>query len=106
MSRRSTVDEVVRRAAEVRPGGPFDEQAQTGPLISAGPPRPTAARSRRTSPRGPAEGAVSRCGGERPSGPGYDDGFSYPPTVLDRRGQPASGAGRLYIRVAVISLRT
>lgn len=24
-----------------------------------------------------------RCGGERPTGPGLDDGFYYPPTVLD-----------------------
>ncbi|CAM5621251.1 NAD/NADP-dependent betaine aldehyde dehydrogenase [Streptomyces canarius] len=33
--------------------------------------------------RGLAEGAVLRCGGARPAGPGYDEGFYYLPTVLD-----------------------
>ncbi|MGW0704839.1 aldehyde dehydrogenase family protein [Streptomyces sp. NPDC002643] len=73
------VDEVVRRAREIRLGGPFDERAQTGPLISA---------AHRTKveeyvAKGIAEGAVLRCGGERPSGGVYDKGFYYLPTVLD-----------------------
>ncbi|MBL1087066.1 aldehyde dehydrogenase family protein [Streptomyces actinomycinicus] len=73
------VDEVVRRARLIRPGGPFDERAQTGPLISA------AHRSKVEAyvARGLAEGAVLRCGGARPAGPGYDSGFYYLPTVLD-----------------------
>ncbi|MEV2217765.1 aldehyde dehydrogenase family protein [Streptomyces sp. NPDC050997] len=73
------VEEVVRRARGIRLGGPFDERAQTGPLISA------AHRSKVEAyvAGGLAEGAVLRCGGERPSGPGLDDGFYYPPTVLD-----------------------
>ncbi|WP_217239537.1 aldehyde dehydrogenase family protein [Streptomyces sp. AC555_RSS877] len=73
------VDEVVRRAQLIRLGGPFDEQAQTGPLISA------AHRSKVEAyvAKGLEEGAVLRCGGARPSGPGLDDGFYYPPTVLD-----------------------
>ncbi|MCX4760524.1 aldehyde dehydrogenase family protein [Streptomyces sp. NBC_01275] len=73
------VDEVVRRAAGIRLGGPFDERAQTGPLISA------AHRGKVEAyvAQGLAEGAVLRCGGERPSGPGYDEGYYYPPTVLD-----------------------
>lgn len=73
------VDEVVRRAREIRLGGPFDERAQTGPLISA------AHREKVESyvAQGLAEGAVLRCGGERPAGPEYADGFYYPPTVLD-----------------------
>ena len=29
------VDEVVRRAEQIRLGGPFDDKAETGPLISA-----------------------------------------------------------------------
>ena len=33
--------------------------------------------------RGLAEGAVLRCGGARPTGPGLDRGWYYPPTVLD-----------------------
>ncbi|WAZ20334.1 aldehyde dehydrogenase family protein [Streptomyces cinnabarinus] len=73
------VDEVVRRAAEIRLGGPFDERAQSGPLISA------AHRSKVEAyvAKGIAEGAVLRCGGARPTGPGLDEGFYYPPTVLD-----------------------
>jgi betaine-aldehyde dehydrogenase len=73
------VDELVRRAQRIRLGGPFDERAQTGPLISA---------AHRTKveeyvAKGVAEGAVLRCGGERPTGEAYDQGFYYPPTVLD-----------------------
>ncbi|MEU6802284.1 aldehyde dehydrogenase family protein [Streptomyces neyagawaensis] len=73
------VDELVRRAERIRLGGPFDERAQTGPLISA---------AHRTKveeyvAKGVAEGAVLRCGGERPTGEAYDQGFYYPPTVLD-----------------------
>ncbi|MFF7260388.1 aldehyde dehydrogenase family protein [Streptomyces sp. NPDC008159] len=73
------VDELVRRAERIRLGGPFDERAQTGPLISA---------AHRTKveeyvAKGVAEGAVLRCGGERPTGEAYDRGFYYPPTVLD-----------------------
>lgn len=73
------VDEVVCRAKEIRLGGPFDEQARTGPLISA------AHRSKVEEyvAKGLAEGAVLRCGGERPRGDAYDKGFYYLPTVLD-----------------------
>ncbi|MDQ1030926.1 betaine-aldehyde dehydrogenase [Streptomyces umbrinus] len=73
------VDEVVRRARLIRLGGPFDEQAQTGPLISA------AHREKVEAyvAKGLEEGAVLRCGGERPADPPHPDGFYYPPTVLD-----------------------
>ncbi|MGW2102544.1 aldehyde dehydrogenase family protein [Streptomyces olivaceoviridis] len=73
------VDEVVRRARLIRLGGPFDERAQTGPLISAA----HRAKVEACVARGLAEGAVLRCGGARPAGPGYDEGFYYLPTVLD-----------------------
>ncbi|WP_406367001.1 aldehyde dehydrogenase family protein [Streptomyces sp. NBC_00645] len=73
------VDEVVRRASEIRLGGPFDERAQTGPLISAA----HRAKVEAYVAKGLAEGAVLRCGGARPTGPGLDAGFYYPPTVLD-----------------------
>ncbi|MGX1129178.1 betaine-aldehyde dehydrogenase [Streptomyces glaucescens] len=73
------VDEVVRRARRIRLGGPFDERARTGPLISAG----HRAGVEAYVARGLAEGAVLRCGGARPSGPGLDEGFYYLPTVLD-----------------------
>ncbi|MDW4904365.1 aldehyde dehydrogenase family protein [Streptomyces sp. ADMS] len=71
------VDEVVRRAQLIRLGGPFDEQAQTGPLISEA----HRAKVEAYVAQGLAEGAVLRCGGARPQG--LDDGFYYPPTVLD-----------------------
>jgi len=72
------VDEVVRRAQEIRLGGPFDEHAQAGPLISAA----HRAKVEAYVARGLEEGAVLRCGGARPTGAEYDDGFYYPPTVL------------------------
>ncbi|MEU8981590.1 aldehyde dehydrogenase family protein [Streptomyces sp. NPDC058251] len=73
------VDEVVRRASEIRLGGPFDERAQTGPLISAA----HRAKVEAYVAKGLEEGAVLRCGGARPSEPEFDAGFYYPPTVLD-----------------------
>jgi betaine-aldehyde dehydrogenase len=71
------VDEVVRRAQLIRLGGPFDENAQTGPLISEA----HRAKVEVYVAQGLAEGAVLRCGGARPEG--LDDGFYYLPTVLD-----------------------
>ncbi|KRA37845.1 MULTISPECIES: aldehyde dehydrogenase family protein [unclassified Nocardioides] len=74
------VDALVDRAAAIRLGGPFDEKAETGPLISQAHLDKVAAYVE----AGIAEGAVLRCGGARLSGAAYDDGFYYPPTVLDR----------------------
>ncbi|MET7617614.1 aldehyde dehydrogenase family protein [Streptomyces sp. NPDC005408] len=73
------VDAVVEQAKEIRLGGPFDENARTGPLISA------AHRDKVEAyvAAGLAEGAVLRCGGARPDDPALRDGFYYPPTVLD-----------------------
>lgn len=73
------VDEIVRRAELIRLGGPFDERAQTGPLISA------AHRDKVEAyvAAGLAEGAVLRCGGARPEGELFADGHYYLPTVLD-----------------------
>ena len=77
------VDELVRRAAQIRLGGPFDEDAETGPLISAGHREKVEAYVA----AGIAEGAELRVGGARPEGPAYSpelkDGFYYLPTVLD-----------------------
>lgn len=73
------VDEVVRRAQLIRLGGPFDERAQTGPLISAA----HRAKVEAYVAKGLEEGAVLRCGGERPADPPHPEGFYYPPTVLD-----------------------
>ncbi|MFD0305470.1 aldehyde dehydrogenase family protein [Streptomyces sp. NPDC127119] len=73
------VDEVVRRARLIRLGGPFDERAQTGPLISAA----HRAKVEAYVAKGLEEGAVLRCGGGRPAEPPHPEGFYYPPTVLD-----------------------
>lgn len=73
------VDEVVRRARLIRLGGPFDEQARTGPLISAG----HLAKVEAYVEAGLAEGAVLRCGGARPDDPALAGGHYYLPTVLD-----------------------
>ncbi|WHT16073.1 aldehyde dehydrogenase family protein [Crossiella sp. CA-258035] len=73
------VDALVERAQKIRLGGPFDELAETGPLISA------AHREKVEAyvAAGIAEGAVLRCGGKRPEDPALADGFYYPPTILD-----------------------
>ncbi|EPD62273.1 MULTISPECIES: aldehyde dehydrogenase family protein [Streptomyces] len=73
------VDEVVRRARLVRLGGPFDPEAETGPLISA----QHLAKVEAYVAAGIAEGAVLRCGGARPDDPALGNGHYYPPTVLD-----------------------
>ncbi len=73
------VDELVARAARIRLGGPFDEDAETGPLISA------AHRDKVEAyvAAGVAEGATLRLGGARLEDPELAGGFYYPPTVLD-----------------------
>lgn len=73
------VDEVVRRARLIRLGGPFDPEAETGPLISA----EHRSKVEEYVAMGRAEGAVLRCGGRRPDDEALAGGFYYPPTVLD-----------------------
>ena len=73
------VDEVVRRAQRIRIGGPFDDDAETGPLISA----QHRDKVEAYVEQGLSEGATLRCGGARPEGDRYADGFYYLPTVLD-----------------------
>lgn len=74
------VDELVRRAARIRLGGPDDPAAETGPLISA------AHRDKVEAyvAAGIADGAVLRVGGTRPQEPRLQDGYYYLPTILDR----------------------
>ncbi len=74
------VDELVARARRIRLGGPFDEVAETGPLISAGHREKVEAYVA----AGLAEGAQLRCGGRRPDDPALAEGYYYLPTVLDR----------------------
>jgi betaine-aldehyde dehydrogenase len=78
------VAEVASRARRIRLGGPFDEQAETGPLISF------AHRDKVHAyvQAGVEEGATLVCGGVIPDGvsPGGTDltaGSYYPPTILD-----------------------
>ncbi|WKX73300.1 aldehyde dehydrogenase family protein [Streptomyces sp. XD-27] len=73
------VDEVVHRARRIRLGGPFDEQARTGPLISEA----HRAKVETYVAAGLDEGGVLRCGGTPPADPELRDGFYYLPTVLD-----------------------
>lgn len=72
------VAELVERAGRIRLGGPFDEAAETGPLISA------AHRDKVEAyvAAGLAEGAELLLGGERPQGAAYAQGFYYLPTIL------------------------
>ncbi|HET6627240.1 MAG TPA: aldehyde dehydrogenase family protein [Nocardioidaceae bacterium] len=74
------VDELVSRAERIRLGGPFDDKAETGPLISAG----HLEKVEDYVATGIEEGAWLRCGGTRPDDPALADGHYYPPTVLDR----------------------
>ena len=73
------VDEVVRRADLIRLGGPFDELAETGTLISAAH-RDKVAKYVKD---GLAAGAVLRCGGSSAETGALAAGFFYRPTVLD-----------------------
>lgn len=79
------VSELVWRASGITLGGPFDPDAETGPLISA------AHRDRVTAyvDAGISEGARLRCGGAWPTGE-LSSGFFYLPTVLDRVSQGMS----------------
>src|SRR5206468_8726830 len=74
------VDEVVRRTRRIRLGGPFDPDAETGPLISE------RHRDRVASYVADAlsEGAGLRCGGTVLDAPELAAGWYFLPTVLDR----------------------
>ncbi|MFC4003210.1 aldehyde dehydrogenase family protein [Prauserella oleivorans] len=77
------VDEIVRCAEQIRIGGPFDEDAETGPLISA----EHLSKVEDYVAKSVAEGAVLRTGGRRPDGDRYARGHYYLPTVLDEVAQ-------------------
>lgn len=72
------VDELVRRARQIRLGGPFDPNAETGPLISA----EHRDKVARYVQAGMDEGATLRCGGRFGTGD-LEQGYFYEPTVLD-----------------------
>ncbi|GAB3262002.1 aldehyde dehydrogenase family protein [Alteromonas gracilis] len=74
------VDAIVARAQQIRLGGPFDDDAETGPLISEAHREKVAAYVAEAL----EDGAVLRCGGGAPEGSQYADGWYFEPTVLDR----------------------
>lgn len=73
------VDAIVARARQIRLGGPFDEDAETGPLISEAHRDKVAAYVAEAL----EDGATLRCGGGPPEGEAYADGWYFAPTVLD-----------------------
>ncbi|WP_146338927.1 aldehyde dehydrogenase family protein [Nesterenkonia sp. NBAIMH1] len=72
------VDELVRRAESIQMGGPFDENAETGPLISG----EHRDKVHAYVEKGMEEGARLRTGGHF-GGEEHKDGCFYAPTVLD-----------------------
>ena len=72
------VDELVARAREIRLGGPFDEKAETGALISQ------AHLDKVTAyvDAGIAEGAKLLLGGQRVTDGDLADGYFFAPTIL------------------------
>jgi betaine-aldehyde dehydrogenase len=74
------VDALVERASAIRLGGPFDDKAETGALISLAHLQKVAAYVE----AGLAEGAVLRCGGARLTDAEHADGYFFPPTILDQ----------------------
>ncbi len=74
------VDAIVARAQQIRLGGPFDDDAETGPLISEAHREKVAAYVAEAL----EDGAVLRCGGGAPEGAEFADGWYFEPTVLDR----------------------
>lgn len=73
------VDRLVEIAEGIRLGGPNDDKAQTGALISA------AHRDKIAKYVAAAldEGAHLRCGGREPDDAALSDGYYYLPTILD-----------------------
>lgn len=73
------VDAIVARARQIRLGGPFEEDAETGPLISE------AHRDKVATYVAEAleDGATLRCGGGPPEGEEHAAGWYFAPTVLD-----------------------
>jgi betaine-aldehyde dehydrogenase len=80
------VEALVEKAQQIRLGGPFDDKAETGALISSAHREEVEAYVA----AGIAEGAVLRCGGRRPDDPQLAGGFFYLPTVLDECTQDMS----------------
>lgn len=70
---------MAKRAKEIRVGNPALRETQLGPLVS----EEQFNRVRNYIAIGQQEGATLVIGGERLTGPGYDSGYFYPPTIFD-----------------------
>lgn len=73
------VDEIARRADHIVLGGAYDDDAESGSLISAAHRDKVEAYVNAAV----AEGATLRAGGVRPSGEQFTNGYFFRPTVLD-----------------------
>ncbi len=73
------VKSIVRRAGQIRLGGPSDLTAETGPLIS----KSHLEGVSKYVEKGVAEGATLLVGGKRSEDPAHANGWYYLPTVLD-----------------------
>jgi betaine-aldehyde dehydrogenase len=73
------VNEIVRRAKDIKLGGPNSADAETGPLISAN----HLQKVQEYVEKGVAEGAKLLLGGKRLMDGEFAKGYFFPPTVLD-----------------------
>ena len=73
------VNEIVRRAKDIKLGGPNSTDAETGPLISAN----HLQKVQEYVDKGVAEGAKLLVGGKRRVDGEFAKGYFFPPTVLD-----------------------
>jgi betaine-aldehyde dehydrogenase len=73
------VNEIVRRAKDIKLGGPNSADAETGPLISAN----HLQKVQEYVEKGVAEGAKLLVGGKRLMDGEFAKGYFFPPTVLD-----------------------
>ena len=73
------VNEIVRRAKDIKLGGPSSSDAETGPLISAG----HLNKVQEYVEKGVAEGAKLLVGGKKLTDGDFAKGNFFPPTVLD-----------------------
>jgi betaine-aldehyde dehydrogenase len=75
----TVVDALVERARDIRLGGPFDDDAESGPLIS----KEHREKVERYVAQALEDGATLRVGGARPEGEEHEAGFYYLPTIVD-----------------------
>lgn len=72
------IEKLIADTQKIRVGGPFDDNAQTGPLIS----KDHREKIEQYVADAKAEGADVLVGGSRPEGEEYENGYFYLPTIL------------------------